>query len=54
MKRKTLKEKITMVRATRETNYKESLRLEGFTEINTLHGKTKSEVIQYYTDQAAR
>ncbi len=54
MKQKKLKEKIAMVRAARENNYRESLRLEGFTEISTLHGKTKSEVIQYYTDQAAK
>ncbi len=54
MKRKTLQEKITMIRATRETNYRESLRLEGCTEIEKLHGNTKSEVIQYYKDKAAK
>ncbi|MBN2657359.1 MAG: hypothetical protein JXR86_09885 [Spirochaetales bacterium] len=52
MKQKTLVEKIELVRASRDRNYKESLRLEGFSEVENLHGKDKSEVIQYFLKQA--
>lgn len=50
MKKKTLEEKIDLVRATRAKNYEESLRLEGFPENIPSHGKTKSEVIEYGSD----
>lgn len=54
MTKKTLEEKIDLVRATRARNYVESLRLEGFSENSLSHGKTKSEVIEYYSRKTSK
>lgn len=54
MEIKTLEEKIEMVRATRARNYEESLRLEGFPENSPSHGKTKTEIIEYYSRKSSK
>lgn len=45
---KTIDQKKASVSANRGKNYRESLRLEGFTNTGILHGSTKAEVIAYY------
>lgn len=45
---KTIIQKKSSIEANRGKNYRASLRLEGFTNIDTLHGSTKAEVIAYY------
>jgi len=54
MVKKTLEEKIDLIRATRARNYEESLRLEGFPEKSPSHGKTKSEIIEYYSGKSSK
>jgi len=49
---KTIHQKKASVIANRGKNYRESLRLEGFTNTNVVHGSTKAEVIAYYKKTA--
>ncbi len=51
MKLKTITAKKASIQKSREANYRESLRLEGFSAVAPLHGKTKAEVIQYYSQK---
>ncbi len=54
MVKKSFEEKKVMVEANRKRNYTESLRLEGFSTKEPLHGKTKEEIIAFYTQKVAK
>ncbi|MGL1891624.1 MAG: hypothetical protein OCD02_08355 [Spirochaetaceae bacterium] len=48
---KSFEEKVEFVRKSRLGNYKESLRLEGMNSSLKLHGKTRAEIISFYTNK---
>ncbi|MGL1892240.1 MAG: YhfG family protein [Spirochaetaceae bacterium] len=49
MIKKSFEEKVEFIKKSRLKNYKESLRLEGLNPSVHLHGKTRAEIISYYT-----
>lgn len=51
---KTIDQKKAAVISNRGKNYRESLRLEGFTNTDVLHGSSKAEVIAYYKKAAKK
>ncbi len=54
MKVITLEEKRALIRATREANYIESLRLEGISTKDMKEWKSKAHIIAFYTCRAVK
>lgn len=51
---KTIAQKKASIKSSRGKNYRESLRLEGFTNTELRHGSSKSEVIAYFKKVAQK